>query len=137
MAISRRTNRSMVRSMCGVKLVDRKNMEDLMEMLGLKETLDRMAQVNGVKWYGQVIRRYDDNILIKAMMLEVNGQRKRRRPKMIWRRQVVGRECEKSGIKIEESVGRTRWREGKRAIAEEMRCIRLLLATRKKMIETG
>ena len=89
MAISRRTNRSIVRSMCGVKLVDRKNMEDLMEMLGLKETLDRMAQVNGVKWYGQVIRRYDDNILIKAMMLEVNGQRKRRRPKMIWRRQVV------------------------------------------------
>ena len=48
-----------------------------------------------------------------------------------------GRECEKSGMKIEESAGRTRWREGKRAIAEEMRCIRLLLATRKKMIETG
>ena len=33
----------MVRRMCGVKLVDRKNMEELMEMLGLKETLNRMA----------------------------------------------------------------------------------------------
>ena len=29
-----RTERAMVRSMCGVKLVDRKKMEDLMEMLG-------------------------------------------------------------------------------------------------------
>ena len=56
MAILRRTERAMVRSMCGVKLVDRKKMEKLMEMLGLKET-DKMARVNGVRWYGQVIRR--------------------------------------------------------------------------------
>ena len=40
MAILRRTEIAMVRLMCGVKLVDRKNMEELMEMLGLKETLD-------------------------------------------------------------------------------------------------
>ena len=81
MAILRRTERAMVRSMCGVKLVDRKKMEDLMEMLGLKETLDRMAKANGVRWYGHVIRRDDDNILKKAMMMEVNGKRKRGRPK--------------------------------------------------------
>ena len=43
MAILRRTKRAMVRSMCGVKLVDRKNVDELMEMLGLKET-DRMAK---------------------------------------------------------------------------------------------
>ena len=88
MAILRRTERAMVNSMCGVKLVDRKKMEELMEMLGLKETLDRMAKANGVRWYGHVIRRDDDNILKKAMMLEVNGKRKRGRPKMTWRKQV-------------------------------------------------
>ena len=49
MAILRRTERAMVRSICGVKLVDRKNTEELMEMLGLKEMLDRLAQVNGVR----------------------------------------------------------------------------------------
>ena len=38
MVILRRTERAMVRSMCGVKLVDRKNTEELMKMLGLKET---------------------------------------------------------------------------------------------------
>ena len=46
MAILRRTERAMVRSMCGVKLVDRKNTKELMEILGLKETLDRMAKAN-------------------------------------------------------------------------------------------
>ena len=54
--------------------MDRKNKEEQMVMLGLKETLDRMAKANGVRWYGRVIRRDDDNILKKAMMLEVNGQ---------------------------------------------------------------
>ena len=76
MAILRRTEKATVRSMSGVKLVDRKNTEALMEMLGLKKTLDRMAKANGVRWYGHVIRRDANNILKKAMMLEVNGQRK-------------------------------------------------------------
>ena len=68
MAILRRTEKVMVRSMCGEKLVNRKNIEELMEMLGMKETLDRMAMANGVKWYGHVIRRDDDNIL-KAIIM--------------------------------------------------------------------
>ena len=37
--------------------MDRKNTEELMEMLGLKETWDRMAKANGVRWYGHVIKR--------------------------------------------------------------------------------
>ena len=71
-----------------------------MEMLGLKETLDRMAKANGVRWYRHVIsviRRDDDNILKKAMMIEVNGKRKQARPKLTWRRQVE--ECEESRVK--------------------------------------
>ena len=67
--------------------MDRKNNEEFVEMLGLKETFDKMAKVNGVLWYERVVRRDDDNVL-KALMLEVNGQRNRGRPKQIWRRQV-------------------------------------------------
>ena len=131
MAILRRTERAMVRSMCGVKLVDRKNAEELMEMLGLKKTLDRMAKANGVRRYGHVIRREDDNVLKKAMMMEVNGQRKRGRPKMTWKRQVE-ESVKKVGFKIEEAADRTRWRKKVRAIAEGMRCIRPPSVTRKK-----
>ena len=88
MAILRRTERARMRSMCEVKLVDRKKMEELMEMLGSKETLDKMVKANGVRWYGHVIRRNDDNILKKAMMMEMNGTRKQGRPKITWRRKV-------------------------------------------------
>ena len=110
MAILRRTERAMVRSMCEVTLVDRKNTEELMETLGLKKTLDRMAKANGVRWYGHVIRREDDNILKKAMMMEVNGQQKRGRPKITWKRQVE-ENVKKVGLKVEEAENQTRRRE--------------------------
>ena len=110
--------------------MDRKKMEELMEMLGLKETLDSMAKANGVRWYGHVIRRDDDNIL-KAMMLEVNGKQKRGRPKMIWRKQME-ESVKEVGFKMEEAADRTRWKEGMKAIVKGMRCIQPPLGTRKK-----
>ena len=121
-----------MRSMCGVKLVDKKNMEELMVKLGLKETLDRMAKANEVRWYGYVIRRDDDNILKKTMTLEVNGQRKQGRPKMTWRRQVE-ESVKKVGLKIEEAADRMGWREGVRAIAEGMSSIQPPSVTRKEL----
>ena len=125
MAILRRTERATVRSMCGVKLDDRKKMEDQ------KETLDRMAKANGVRWYRHVIRRNDDNILKKAMMIEVDGKRKQGRSKVTWRRQVE-ESGKKVGLKIEEARDRTRWKERVREIAEGMRSIRPPSATRRK-----
>ena len=68
MIILRRTERAMMRSMCGVKLMNRKNTEDLTKLLGLKETLDKMAQANGVRWYGHVARRDEESILKKMML---------------------------------------------------------------------
>ena len=47
MAILRRTERAMVRAMCGAKLMEKKRTEDLMEILGLKETAVQMAKANG------------------------------------------------------------------------------------------
>ena len=126
----------MVRSMCGVKLVDRKNTEELMKMLGLKETLDKMAKANGVRWYRHVVRRDDESILKKAMMFEVNGPRKRGRPKQIWKKQVE-ENIKKIGLRVEEATDRARWREGVGAIAEGMRCIRPPSDTRKNRIKTG
>ena len=76
-------------------------------MLGLKETLNKMAKANGIRWYGHAIRRDDDNILKKAMMLEVNGQRKRGQPTLTWRRQVE-ESVKKVGLKTEEAADRTR-----------------------------
>ena len=82
--------------------MDRKNTEDLMKMLGLKKTLDKMAQANGVRWYGHVVRRDEERILKKATMLQVNGQRKRGRPKKTWKRQVE-ESLKKIGLRVEEA----------------------------------
>ena len=49
MAILRRTERVMVRAMCGAKLMEKKRTEDLMEMLGSKETVVLTAKANRVR----------------------------------------------------------------------------------------
>ena len=67
MVILRRTQRAMLRVMCGAKLIEKKRTEDLMEMLGLKETAVQMAKANGVRWYGHVLRRDDGHVLRKVL----------------------------------------------------------------------
>ena len=84
-AILRRIERAMVRAVCGAKLMEKKRTEDLMEMIGLKETVVQMAKANGVRWYGNVLRRDDVHVLRKALEFEVRGKRKLGRP---WKMQV-------------------------------------------------
>ena len=87
-AILRRTERAMVRAMCGQKVVDRRSTKEQMDMLGLKKTIDQLATANEVRWYGHVLRRDDDNVLRVALNLEVSGKRKQGRPKKTWNKQV-------------------------------------------------
>ena len=77
MTILRGTERTVVRAMCGAKLMEKKRTEDLMDMLGLKETVVEMAKANGVRWYRQVLR--------KALEFEVKDKRNRGRPKKMWK----------------------------------------------------
>ena len=52
MRILQRTERSMVRAICGVQLKNRKISTDLMLMLGLNETIDQLAMTSSVHLYG-------------------------------------------------------------------------------------
>ena len=88
MAVLRRTERAMVRAMCGAKLMEKKRTDDLMEMLGLKEAAVQIAKANGVRLYGYVLKRDDGHILRKALEFEVRGKRKRGRLKKTWKTQV-------------------------------------------------
>ena len=109
----------MVRAMCGQKVVGRKTTEEQMDMLGLKETIDRLATANRVRWCGHVLRRDDDSVLRVILNLEVSGKRKRGRPKKTWKKQVE-EETENIGLKKEDALRRDKRRDGVRAIAEEM-----------------
>ena len=60
----------MVRAMCGLKVADRKTTEEQMDRRGLRETIDRLATANGVRWYGHVLRRNDNSVLKFALDLK-------------------------------------------------------------------
>ena len=66
-------------------MMEKKRTEDLMEILGLKETVVQMAKANGVRRYRHVLRRDDGQVLRKALEFEVKGKRKRGRSKKTWR----------------------------------------------------
>ena len=51
MGILQRTERSVVRAMCGEQL------KHLILMFGLNATIDQLAMANSVRWHGNVLRR--------------------------------------------------------------------------------
>ena len=118
-AILRRMERAMVRAMCGQKVVDGKTTEEQMDMLGLKETIDRLTTANGVRWYGHVLRRDYDSVLRVALNVKVSGKRKRGRPRKTWKKQVKEK-TEKIGLTKEDALRRDKWRDGVQPIAEGM-----------------
>ena len=54
-----------------------RGLEDLMEMLRLKETVVQMAKANRVRWYGHVLKRDDGHVLQRGLECKVEGKRKR------------------------------------------------------------
>ena len=84
MGILRRTEKAMVRAMCGAEFTDKKNTEDkMMGMLRLNQAIHKMAKANEVRWLGHVLRKEDVDVVRNALKLHVEGRRKRGRPKRI------------------------------------------------------
>ena len=102
-----RTERAKIRAMFGVKLLDRRNSEQLMDMLGVEESLDRMAKANSMRWYGHVLRKEDEIVMVKALKFEVRGFRGR--PKQTWKKQVEN-ETKQNGLVKEDACDGTKWR---------------------------
>ena len=51
MAILKRTEKTMIRAMCGVKSIEKRSSLDLMDLLGLEETLDSdQSERNAMVW---------------------------------------------------------------------------------------
>ena len=116
LAILRRTERAMMRTMCGVKLMEKRKTEDLMDLLGLKETIEGLARANGVRWYGHVLRREEGNALRRALDFNMDGRRKRGRPRKMWKTQVE-EDCRKIGLTKKDALDRGKWRFGVKALA--------------------
>ena len=74
-----------------------------MLIFGLNETIDQLAIADSVRWYGHVLRREDVHVLRMALVLEVEGQWKKGRPKRTWKRQVE-EESVKVGMRREDAL---------------------------------
>ena len=93
----------MMRAMYRVQFNDRKRSMEI--MLGLNETIDQLAMANSVRWYGHVLRREDGHVLRRALDFEVEGQRKKARSKMTWKKQVM-EESVKVSLSMEDALCR-------------------------------
>ena len=78
-----RTEMSMIRWMCGVKLNDRKKSKELRELLGL-ETVSMMIKKSRSRWFGHVERKDDNDWIKRCTTWEVEGIRQRGRLKKTW-----------------------------------------------------
>jgi len=90
-----RSEMSMIRWMCGIKLNERKRSEELGELIGL-EPVSLTIQKSRLKWFGHVEPKYDTDCIRCCTTLEIEGIRQRECPKMIWW------DCIKAGM---ESLG--------------------------------
>ena len=87
--------------MCRVQLVDKRNTEKLIDILGLKEAADGKGKC--VRWYGHILGRPEKDVLMMEMVHEVDGKHKKGQPKIKWREQVEG-SMRKIGLKKEDAA---------------------------------
>ena len=63
--------------MFSVQLNDRKRSTNMMLTLGLIETIDQLAIVKSVCWYGHVLRTKSGHVLRRTLDIELEGQWKK------------------------------------------------------------
>ena len=68
-----------------------------------------MAKASSMRWYGHVLGKEDENVIVKALNFKVSGSRERGRPKQTWKKQVQN-EMKKNGLVKEDACNRTNWR---------------------------
>jgi len=99
-----RTEMSMIRWMCGVKLNERKKSKELGELLGL-EPVSLMIKNSRLRWFGHVERKDDE----RCITWEVEGIRQRGCPKKTWW-YCVKNDMESLGLSQKDAQSRNKWR---------------------------
>ena len=113
------TQRSMVRVMCVVQVMDGKIDMVLMLVLVLNETMNQLAMASSVHWCGHVLKREDDHMLRQAFQFDVVGQWKRRWSNRTWKKQVE-EENMMVGLRREDVLCRSMWSVGINKIAARL-----------------
>ena len=102
-----RTERMMMRWMCGVRLKDRVASERLREQLGVDSVFD-VVRVGRLRWFGHVMRKSDDEWVKKCQSIELVSNTSRGRSRKI-RRERVNKDMKELGLR-EDVQDKDRWR---------------------------
>ena len=99
----------MLRWMCGVTRMDRVKNEHVRGSVKVSEA-SRKVQEARLRWYGHLLRRNDEQHVAREVMeMEVNGTRKRGRPRIRWK-DCIGDDMREKGLQDEMAHDRSSWR---------------------------
>ena len=104
-----RTERMMVRWMCGVSLKDRRRSEDLCNLLGINCVAD-VVRRGRLRWFGHLERKSVDDWVSACRGLVVEGTRGRGRSRKTWE-QCVRDDMKLLGLHSEWAIFRDMWRD--------------------------
>ena len=105
-----RTERMMVRWMCGVTLKHRHRSQDLLERLDIVGVAERVRR-GRLRWFGHVERKNADDWVTKCRDLVVEGGKSRGRNRKTWMECVEG-DMVKLGLSRVDAQDRGVWRSG-------------------------
>lgn len=98
----------MLRWMCGVTREDRIRNEYIRGSTKVVE-ISKKAQEGRLRWYGHILRREEDHVGKQTMKMEVQGRRRRGRPRKRWS-DCVREDLRVKGIDEAAANNRSRWR---------------------------
>jgi hypothetical protein len=105
-----RTERMMVRWMCGVSLKDRICSQKLLDRLGIVGVAERVVR-SRLRWFGHVERKSDDDWVLKCREMSVAGARRRGRGRKTWM-ECVEEDMHRLHLISEDALDRGVWRNG-------------------------
>ena len=103
-----RTERMMVRWMCGVSLKNRTSSDDLNRRLGVEGVTD-VVRRGRLRWFGHLEQKDSDDWTSACRNIEVVGTKSRGRNKKTWE-ECVRQDLKRLGLKKEWAQDRTKWR---------------------------
>ena len=105
-----RTEKMMIRWMCGVTLKDRKTTEELRQRLGIVSVCDRVRE-GRLRWFGHVERKVEGDWVSACRNVTVAGERGRGRGRKTWK-ECVADDMRRMGLRREDAQDRDVWRSG-------------------------
>ena len=99
----------MLRRLAGVSLLDHVRNDDLRQKYGVSPIMDKLREIR-MRWHGHVLRAKDNTLAKLAMNQQVQGDRRKGRPKQRWL-DTLHIDMKNAGVHPDMSGDRGKWRQ--------------------------